>query len=70
MANECEMDSEAKAVLDKWLGGEANYELIHMWSGNSRIYYIVVMRNKVLLFLRVFLLGEEWVLSEDSGYPL
>lgn len=67
MANECEMDPKAKAVLDEWCGGEGKYELLHRWSDNG-IYYICTRRNGLLFFLRVFLLAEKWVVSQDKGY--
>ena len=72
MANErCEMSADAKAALDEWLGGKENYELLHMWQCNETLkYYVCIKQSDLLSFLRVFLLGEKWVLSQDKCYEI
>lgn len=69
MDNECVMNPDAKAVLDDWLGEEGNYEVLHRWYCNETLtYYLCIRQADLLFFLRVFLVGEKWVVSQDRGH--
>lgn len=58
-----------KAVADKvdqWLGV---YDLLQVWEQDGT-YFIVAKTDGTLYLLRLFSLGGEYVLSQDSMYTL
>ena len=62
------MDFGAAETIREWLFG-LSAKVLFWWEG-EQTYYCVVVQNGTLLFLRVFRLGENWVLSQDKRIPL
>lgn len=52
---------EVSEQIDRWLGA---YELLYYWERDET--YFIVAKSDLLYFLRVFKIGDEWVISQDA----
>ncbi len=64
------INSEAQAVLEDWFGGSLPWTVLHHWHSLGGAYRVVVHCDHTLYFVRVFLVGDTWHISQDKTVPV
>lgn len=61
------LPEDVQAKLDPWMGGG---ELIHFWEMEEIYFVTIYHKPNVLRLYRMFQLGGEWRVSQDSVIKL
>ncbi len=59
-----ELPDNIQLKVDEWTGGH----ILHWWQSNNTFYVVVLSESKnVVMFLRLFTVGNEVMLSQDNS---